>query len=199
MDLYSRMVAFFKVLLPLAALAILATLFLLSRGIDPDTAIPFAEKDIAERLRDQQITAPFFSGTTANGGEIIVTATLARPGDAVSPAAAKDVSARITSADGSRITVDADTAKVDLPSDMATFSGDVRIATSSGFVVHTEELNAALEDMSGNSPGTITGTGPMGEFSAGQMEFSSKNRSGPVHMLFKGGVRLIYQPKQTER
>ena len=29
MDSYSRMVAFFKVLLPLAALAILATLFLL--------------------------------------------------------------------------------------------------------------------------------------------------------------------------
>ena len=98
MDLYSRMVAFFKVLLPLAALAILATLFLLSRGNDPDTAIPFTEKDVADRLRDQQITAPFLSGTAPNGDEIIVTATLARPGGQNTPAEATDVSARITAA-----------------------------------------------------------------------------------------------------
>ena len=45
MDRYSRMVAIFKVLLPLAALAILSTLFLLSRTIDPTTTIPFADQD----------------------------------------------------------------------------------------------------------------------------------------------------------
>ncbi|MHA6264345.1 hypothetical protein ACXYMO_14155 [Arenibacterium sp. CAU 1754] len=199
MDLYSRMVAFFKVLLPLAALAILATLFLLSRGNDPDTAIPFAEKDVADRLRDQQITAPFFSGTAPNGDEIIVTATLARPGGQDTPAEATDVSARITAADGGRMTLDADKASVDLPADLATFSGDVRISTSTGYVVRTEELNTRLHDLSGSAPGTIKGTGPLGDFTAGQMEFSAKNQSGPVHMLFKGGVKLIYQPKQIER
>lgn len=199
MDNYSRMVAFFKVMLPLAALAILATLFLLSRSVDPTATIPFAEADMADRLRDQQITAPFFSGTTPKGDEIIVSATLARPGGPGVPAEAKDVSARLTMADGSRITLDSDTASVNVTEDIATFAGGVRIATQSGFVVHTELLNTALRGVSGNSPGEITGTGPIGDFSAGQMDMEAKNGDGSVHLLFKGGVKLVYDPKKSER
>ena len=80
MDRYSRTVAYLKVLLPLTALALLSTLFLISRGIDTEAVIPFAQKDIEERMRGQQLTAPFFSGTTSGGDEIMVTASTARPG-----------------------------------------------------------------------------------------------------------------------
>ena len=58
MDRYSRMVTFLKVLLPLAALALLSTLFLISRGINTKATIPFAAHEIEERMRGQQITAP---------------------------------------------------------------------------------------------------------------------------------------------
>ncbi|MFK7752581.1 MAG: hypothetical protein AB8B51_08530 [Sedimentitalea sp.] len=199
MDLYSRMIAFFKVLLPLAALAILATLFLLSRSIDPTATIPFAQADMADRMRDQQVTAPFFSGTTPNGDEIIFTATLARPGGPNVPAEAQDVSARITMADGAQITLDSDTGSVNIADDIATFAGDVRLATSAGYVVRTEILNAAISGVQGNAPETISGTGPIGTFTAGQMEMEAKNGSGSVHLLFKGGVKLVYDPKQSER
>ena len=78
-DGYSRAVAIFKVLLPLAALGILATLFLISRGSQMDAVIPFAEDELNERTTNQQITKPFFSGTTAQGDELVVTADIARP------------------------------------------------------------------------------------------------------------------------
>lgn len=196
MDRYSRMVAFFKVLLPLAALAILATLFLLSRGVNFEAAIPFAEHEIADRLRDQQVTGPFFSGTTANGDEIMVNATVARPGGQGRPAEATDVSAQLRTADGAGMTLDSDLVQVLANEDMASFTGDVRIVTSTGIDVRTDRLDTALSGLSGTAPGLITGTSPFGDINAGRMEFSAKNEGGPLHLLFKSGVKLVYQPAQ---
>lgn len=189
------MVTLFKVLLPLAALAILSTLFMLSRSVDPIANIPFAEREIAERTRDQQITAPFFSGTTDAGDEIIVTASLARPERAGAPAEATDLMARITMVDGVQITLTSNSGSVAIDRNMARFSGNVEITSSVGLVVRTDILNTALDGISGNTPGTITGTGPFGDFVAGQMQFSEKYDGGPLHMLFKNGVKLIYHPK----
>ncbi|MEO0504251.1 MAG: hypothetical protein AAFZ14_13070, partial [Pseudomonadota bacterium] len=70
MDRYSRFVAWLKVLLPLAALALLSTLFLLSRNTDPIAAVPFADDELLDRVRDEQITGPFFSGTTTDGDRV---------------------------------------------------------------------------------------------------------------------------------
>ena len=43
-DSYSRLVQIGKIVLPLVALGILSTLFLFSGEVDPEAAIPFAEK-----------------------------------------------------------------------------------------------------------------------------------------------------------
>ena len=51
-NLHSRLVAILKVALPLIALALLSTLFLFSRKIDPEDAIPYATVDVEDRLRD---------------------------------------------------------------------------------------------------------------------------------------------------
>jgi len=196
-DFYSRMVAFLKVLLPLAALGILSTLFLLSRSIDPTATIPFAEDEMTDRMRGQQVTAPFFYGTTANGDDITVTASLALPGGPDVPAVAKDLVARITMADGTLFVLNADSGTVAIDQDMATFVGNVRIETSSGFALTTELLNTALSGVSGDSPGKIDGFGPLGTFSADQMHFSAKNQGGPVHMVFKNRVKLVYDPTKV--
>lgn len=197
MDFYSRMVAFFKVLLPLAALGILATLFLISRGIDLDGTIPFAETEIAERLRDQQVTGPHFSGTTPSGDEIIVTADAARPAGPSGMASAQGVSARMTRADGGQITLAAHTVSVDPARDLARFDGDVEIQTSTGLIVRTDVLETALHGIKGRTPGLIEGTSPFGDFTAQKMQFGAKNGNGPIHVLFKGGVRLVYHPAKS--
>lgn len=199
MDLYSRMVAFFKVLLPLLALAILATLFLISHGVNFDAKIPFAENEVADRLRTQQITAPFFSGTTPNGDEVTVRARIARPGTTGAPAEAEEVQAKMTRSSGEVVTLDSNAARVDIEEDMATFTGEVKIETSTGFTLNTEVLNTSLHGVSGSAPGPVSGVGPFGTLNAGQMEFGPKNEGEPVQLLFKQGVKLVYQPKITEK
>lgn len=199
MDRYSRLVAWLKVLLPLAALSLFSTLFLISRGIDTEAVIPFAEKEIEERMRDQQVTGPFFSGTTPQGDEIMVTATVARPGGFGAPAEATDLKARIRMADGSQLDLVADTGTVALDKDRASFIGNVEIASTNGLVVRTDRLNAALSGIDADSPGQIKGIGPIGVFTAGVMKIRAKNENGPVHMVFNKGVKLIYTPQQAER
>lgn len=199
MDTYSRIIQFLKVVLPLMALALLSTVFLLSRGVDPEATIPFAEQDLADRTRDQQVTAPFFSGTTKDGDEITVTAALARPGGPGSPAEAEDLNARIRLIGGREIRLTSDLGSLSLDSDLATFTGNVVITSSDGMRVTTAELTAAISGVSGHAPGQVDGTGPIGAFTAGALELGPKTRGGPVHMLFKDGVKLIYDPGQKER
>lgn len=199
MDGYSRIVAFLKVLLPLAALVLLSTLFLISRGTNTETSIPFAEQEIEERLRDQQVTAPFFSGTTAQGDEIMFTAARARPGSAGGPAEAEDIKARLRTISGSEMNIRSDSGQIRMDTDVASLLGNVEITSSTGVHVTSDALNAALSGIEGNSPGPVAGTGPFGEFTAGSMHFSSKNGDGPIHMLFNKGVKLIYTPQKQER
>ncbi|HBS48839.1 MAG TPA: hypothetical protein DEA05_01495 [Rhodobacteraceae bacterium] len=198
-DRYSRVVAFLKVLLPLAALGILSTLFLISRGNDQVATIPFAEQDMADRMRSQQVTAPFFSGSTRKGDQITVTASIARPGGPDSPAEAEDMAARIITAEGTRITMDSRTGHFDMSADRATFTGDVRIDSSIGVRLRTDRLIAALSGVRAESPGEVWGQAVMGELTAGRMVLEAKNPGDPIHMLFNNGVKLVYDPKQPER
>jgi len=199
MDTYSRMVAFLKVLLPLAALVLLSTLFLISRGVDTDATIPFADHEIEERMRSQQITAPFFSGTTAQGDEIMVTASIARPGGASAPAVATDLHAVISMADGGRLTLRSDNGAVQIDKDIASFSGNVEITSAAGLLVTTDLLNATLSGVSADSPGPVQASGPIGMLNAGTMQLQTKTQGGPLHMLFNNGVKLVYDPQKSER
>ncbi|MDE4134329.1 LPS export ABC transporter periplasmic protein LptC [Phaeobacter sp. QD34_3] len=200
MDRYSRMVAYLKVLLPLTALALLSTLFLISRGIDTDAVIPFAQKEIEERMRGQQITGPFFSGTTADGDEIMVTASVARPGSSSGNGAmASDLEAVIRMAQGGRMTLVAETGTIHPGQDMARFTGNVRLTSVDELVVETEELETSLSSLRVQSPGAVRATGPMGTLTAGQMLITAQSEGAPVQMLFKNRVKLVYDPSSEER
>ncbi|OUS37913.1 hypothetical protein A9Q94_04760 [Rhodobacterales bacterium 56_14_T64] len=199
MDRYSRMVAFLKVLLPLAALALLSTLFLISRSMNTEATIPFAAHEIEERMRGQQITAPFFSGTTAQGDEIAVTASIAHPGGATSPAVATDLVAVIRLADGGRLTLRSESGEVQIDEDIASFIGKVEITSAVGLVVTTDLLNATLSGISADSPGPVQAIGPIGTLNAGTMQLQTKTQGGALHMLFNNGVKLVYDPRKSER
>ena len=100
-DGWSRLVSWLKILLPLVALALLSTLFLVSNRINPEDAIPYAEVDVAERLREPRMTAPTYAGTTTDGSSLVVSAAEARPeSEGVSGARAQDVVGKLTTPDG---------------------------------------------------------------------------------------------------
>ncbi|WP_293577483.1 LPS export ABC transporter periplasmic protein LptC [Phaeobacter sp.] len=199
MDGYSRLVAYLKVLLPLMALALMSTVFLLSRGVETEAVIPFAEQDLADRTQGQQITAPFFSGTTAQGDEIMLSAQSALPGNADTPATAIDLQAEIRVESGGSFSLRSDTGRLRPDRQIASFTGNVALSTADGLQVVTDHLNAALDGIQVDSPGPVEATGVFGSLQAGAMRIDTKTEGGPAHMVFNKGVKLIYDPQQSER
>lgn len=198
MDHYSRMVSYLKVLLPLAALALLSTLFLISRNDDTEAVIPFADREIAERMRGQQVTGPFFSGSTSSGDEIWVTASVARA-NSDNPVIASDLEAEIRMVAGGRLRLRSDRGTVHPDQDLARFIGNVKITTADGLMVETEALKTQLSTIQAESPGTVTATGDLGHLTAGHMEISSETVGGPVLILFTNSVKLVYDPQKLDR
>ncbi|WP_170790088.1 LPS export ABC transporter periplasmic protein LptC [Ruegeria lacuscaerulensis] len=199
MDSHSRMVQFLKVVLPLAAIVLLSTVFLLSRSIETDVTVPFTQRDIEERLADQVVTNPSYRGTTRKGEEVLIEATQATQGTESSVPTASEFQGRLGLLNGGIITLDSNSGTIRPDKNTATFVGDVVITTTDGIRVTTDHLNTALDEIRGDTPGQIDGTGAIGDFSAGRMTFGAEKKDGPVHILFTDGVKLIYQPQQAER
>jgi len=197
MDGYSRLVAWLKVLLPLMALVLLSTLFLLSRNIDPMAALPFADTEIDERLDGQQITAPFFSGTTQSGDRISVSAGTMATRDAANNEA-EDFSAQIDLASGTRVILFADRGRFDLTKSASTLTGNVVITTSTGYKLASDVLRGEFDALLLESPGPVAGNGPLGTLNAGQMRLYRQAPDANAHLVFTNGVKLVYSPKIRE-
>lgn len=196
-DPYSRLVAVLKVALPLVALGILSTMFLVSSRIQPGDTIPFAEGEVAERIRGQQVTGPLFSGVTSSGDRIsfaaeeIVTAEN-------DTNAARNVDAQLDFATGGGVHLEAQRGDVDVDGDVATMTGDVVIESSTGYVMRSDTVTARLSRLDVVAPGEVRANGPAGTLTAGGMQIRQEQERDGVQLLFTNGVKLIYDPKEAE-
>lgn len=187
-DTHSRLVFLLKVILPLAALAILSTLFLISRTIDPSDAIPYATVDVADRIREPRMTAPAYAGVTTDGASLSVTADQASP----DTGAATALRAELQTPDGASTSFNAANGLLDPEGQTLTLTEGVQITTSTGFTITTQSLISALDHTEVTSDTTTTATGPLGTITAGSMALTQTN--GAYVLRFKNRVKLIYQP-----
>ena len=199
-DAYSRLIFWLKVTLPLIALAILSTLFLVSRAIDPSQPIRFADVDVDVSAREQIIGGPTFSGVTIDGAAITVSAASAKPGLYGSEGViANDLRASIVTPGGIEIIITARFGKIDSVSQTAELVDDVVLETSTGYLIQTGRIVTSLAATEIFSGGTITASGPLGQIIAGQMvlrqKFDQKLKS-TYELVFKNGVKLIYDPNR---
>lgn len=193
-NIHTRVVTWLKIALPLLALAILATLFLVAESVNPDSAIPYADVDVDRILREQGITKPSFGGVTADGVAVALTADAVRPGqDNRDRLTGTALAATLDLPAGTRITIDSPEGVIDATTREAILQGGARLESSDGLVVETDRIVTALDTAKAMSDGAITATGPAGDLSAGRMELS-KGDAGYL-LVFKDGVRLIYQPQ----
>lgn len=197
-DGWSRLVAALKVVLPLTALAILSMLFLISNRINPDEALPYAEVDVEERLREPRMTAPTYAGTTTDGAALEVTAAEARPAEEGGTGAkAAGVQARLTTPDGQRTDLRAETAQMSPGGGEITFTGDVRLDHSSGYRVTSDSMRARLGETDVQSTTPVVAEGPGGRITAQSMHLSQAGAGKTGYLLvFNGAVKLVYQPAQ---
>ncbi|PSL18033.1 LPS export ABC transporter periplasmic protein LptC [Shimia abyssi] len=186
--------------LPLAALALLSTLFLVPRNIDTDASIPFAEVELEQRLRTQQITAPYFSGQTEQGHMVAVTSETARPDpDDPKTTIAENVFARIDTTAGQTYTATSDIGLADSQYQEVTLEGDVVMTTSSSYTITTEEMIISLREIRAESGAEIFAEGPLGTLNAGRMALRPADTTDDIYLFFTNGVKLIYNPKDFER
>ena len=198
--LHSRLVTGLRIVLPLGALALLSTLFLVSRDIDPSRALPFAAVDVEDLARDPRITAPRLSGVTDDGTAVTLTARTVRiasgTGETID---AEGVVALFEAADGRQSIFSAETARMDRAADRLSLQGDVRMHGDAGYRVATDAVVAALDRTWVTSPGPVTAEGPAGRLEAGGMLLraapAAPGEPAGHRLLFTGGVRLLYQPE----
>lgn len=205
-DRHSRVVGWLKVVLPLAALVLLSTIFLVADRIDPGAAIRYAEVDVEDLVRDQRMTAPTYAGTTSDGTAITMTAVAARPANGTRMAGATDVTVRLDMPGGGRTDIRANEAELDTAADELHLTGAVQIDTSSGYRILTETLNAALDRSGAASDSAVTATGPQVTIDADSFTLShgpaagsddssaAEDGAAPYLLVFSGSVKLVYEP-----
>ena len=188
----ARLVAGAKVALPLMALALLSTVFLLARTVDPDDAIPFAEIDLSERARDEQLTRPRVMGQSRGGTGFDLAADAARP-DPAAPAVLTIDRLRLALDDaGAGATVSARGGRVDTRAREVVLDGDVVVETTTGYRLRTERLEGSLGALRLVAPAPVHGDGPLGRLDAGGMVL--EEQGGAQRLRFTGGVDLLYVP-----
>ncbi len=193
---YSRFIALAKIVLPLAAVVLLSTLFLISRRIDPTGSVPQAQEDLQKLAREQRITAPHYTGVTADGTAISVKASKAQPSpDTPDKASADALVARLEFPDGTHAEITSDRGVVDPGADQARLSGGVTLRTSAGYRMVTESVTTALSTTRVVAEDGVRASGPLGDLTAGGMEITEgEENRGHYVLVFKGGVKLVYRP-----
>ncbi|MDT0681550.1 hypothetical protein RM543_02545 [Roseicyclus sp. F158] len=189
---YSRFVAWAKVILPLAALALLSSLFLLP-GRGERTAIPFADVDIDELAREQRLGSPSYSGTTEKGRDVSLTAETARPSAAGPGIFDARMLTGALETDGGQIGLRSDGGVIDTEADTVDLAGNVVVTTADGYVVRSDRLRSTLGQITLDTLGPVEADGPAGTLTAGRMT-ASETGTGNVVMVFNEGVRLVYLP-----
>ncbi|SIT03585.1 lipopolysaccharide export system protein LptC [Gemmobacter megaterium] len=194
---HSRLVSALKVALPLTALVLLSMLFLLSRGHDPDAALPYAQVDIGELLREPRLTAPTYSGVTRDGDEVVFSAETAFPGAPATGNGARALAPllRLIAPDGGETRVAAQEARIDPGAGQLVLAGAVRVETPEGYRIDSAEVQASLDRSELRSPGAVTATGPQGQIEAGGFTLTRGAEPGREVLVFNGGVKLLYQPQ----
>ncbi len=191
-DKYSRMISRLKVVLPLIALATLSTLFLVAETLDPEAAIPFAEVDIDQILEDQGITQPSFGGVTTDNAKVALSAETVRPEGELFAGRALELT--IDLPNGGSLSVVSPDGLVDMVRQEAQLSGGVRIESSAGYDLVTESVRAGWSVAMLETQSDIVATGPGGRIEAGRMHLTAIGETDAHLLVFKDGVRLIYDP-----
>ena len=193
-NLYSQMVGWARILLPLFALGLLSTLFLFAR--DKTEPNEVALEEVNRIAREQRVSAPEFAGMTDDGAVVVIAARSARPGsDGQDVVAISDIRMRMDNPDGTNLNVTATEGAIDGRAQTAAFTGLARLETSSGYQMETNGLNVDLQSGLVTSQGLLEIRAPFGDLSAGQVSFRIPSEDEGQQMLFTNGVRLIYIPQ----
>jgi lipopolysaccharide export system protein LptC len=194
---YSFFVAWVKTLLPIAALGMLSTIFLFSGKVDVTQSLPYADLNVADIIREQRITRPYFTGVSEGGNEFALSAAYATP-DANKPSVlnVSELDIEFKSPKGSKTKITAGAGLVNAKTNYASISQGVRLDSKLNFWIATERLDIYFNHSYASTNGPFKGVFPLGSIDSGNMVL--KMITGKQQILFTNGVRMLYQPKESQ-
>lgn len=194
---YSRFVGVAKVLLPLVAVAILSTVFLLGDDDSFDQGQVFTPDDFNALDDTNQLTRARFAGATTHGDYLSFST--AR----ISPDPSRENVMEFSRLSGSAKFISGQEVQLVAPSALF-FISDNRISmpeggsitTSDGYRGRMESLNADLStgDITGDN---LDGSGPLGAITAGHFEMVQNGGENRV-LWFSQGVTLKLNQRVNE-
>ena len=196
-NFHSWFVGWVKIILPMAALALLSTLFLFARSPadTPDFLIP----QLQDLAREQQIRAPKYSSITNNGAIIALTATAAKP-DPQDPDGLliEDLLLELESSNGNNVQITSGTSTVNATTQTAQMNGLTRVTTSTGYIMETVGIGANLISGEIVSDGALEIQAPFGALTAGKVHINLSPSDQEQQIVFTQGIRLLYTVEQTQ-
>ena len=189
---YSQFVGFLKFTLPLAALALMSTVFLFARAPTQENEIPYAE--LEEIAQESRVSGAQLSGVAGDGSVVEISARRAVP--FIGGARVEAVTAVIESVDGTIINLSAGGGEINNANRTTELTGLTRIQTSNGYEMETTGVTAEMDTGRIITDGALEIQTPFGELTAGKLTIETPNDSSGQVMLFQNGVRLIYTPQQ---
>lgn len=197
---YSRAVLWMKMALPLAALALVAAIFLSARD-KGDLSDLFSAEELATLGAGLKLDNPRFAGVTSRGESFAVQADWALP-DSAMPEVVELERPRgeIELADGRKLTASARTGKMLRREKVLVLQGDVVLDSSDGYHMKTARVEFNLDGKTAYAPGPVSGTGPRGRIEAGSLRAEAGDESGePGKIWFENRVRLVFSPGEGEK
>ena len=193
-DSYSALVVWLKTLLPIMALGMLSTIFLFSGKVDVTQSLPYAKLNIAEIIREQRITKPYFAGVSNNGTEITLSAAYAssntQNADILN---ITELSIVLTSQNTREIQINAGLGTLNSTTHKAVVSQDVHVSMVPDFWLKTNSLTFDLKQAVATADNGFQGVTPLGSIGSDKMII--KMITGDQQIIFTNGVRLIYYPE----
>ena len=195
----SRFVTGAKVILPLAALGLLSTIFLFSGEVDTTQSIPYVELKVDDLIQDQRISEPHYASVTEAGTVIVLTASYSKP-DPADPDRflSEDIETTFTRDTGSTTVLRAPDALIDNKANSARISGGVEILGDATFRLDTDAITTDLETSELLTDGLISGEASFGTLEAGQLHILPETDIAGPQWVFQGGVNLVYQKSTTK-
>jgi len=187
----SRLIAGAKVLLPLAALGLLSTVFLLAREPGGPVDIPYAR--LEEIARDPRVDGPRLAGVAPDGTAVALSAERVSPLAGRLDAFTLEAPRLETSGTDGTAILRAAAGEVDAAERTLRLTGGVQLESSAGIEVDTPEATADLATGT-LVAGSVIATAPLGRIEAGGLTLHQGEGEG-ARLVFNRGVRVLYHPE----
>lgn len=196
--LYSRLVRGLKIALPLAALALLASILLGSRDRG-DLSNLFTAEELATLGAGLKLDNPRFAGVTGKGEAFSVQADWALP-DSAMPTVIELERPRgeIVLSDGRKLTGNSRTGRLLRREKILELEGEVVLDSSDGYHLETARMEIDLDGKTALAPGPVAGNGPRGHIEAGSLRAEAASGQGePGKIWFENRVRVVFIPGES--